>query len=1508
VSVDLGPQQHSNLGSQFAQDEELSLYDTRVVCPTTAVPDVPHHLGLHNVFDMIADCTDLFETHSDAGVHEFEVAKTKPQTHPSMVQEIPSVQLRTSDDDLLHTYTWINYISAQSRDNSTSVTLGPKLLPHAKRIASFVQDYLRPATRNGKTAISRPATCCPDPNDTAVHLLPPADLFNKLTDKASLSNKMKPSLFFTVPGLGTCPATNKLVTSLHGTVSFLCPPCQYLSRLLDFYSGQKSEAPQTTSAYILLPTDRLQSVIGRLPNAQVFKSFSQPQLKALGINNAAAYTLLFDAPSPKVVSVCSTHVGLDNPEPFVTTPLNLMCGAEISKAPCTILLDTGASGSVFINATFARNLNLTIHPANSPLSISFGNSTSTQAHFTCNITIKIGKFSSYSQALLVDNLQYPVICGDPWLQHHKFIIDYENKALLNTRSGLHLPLPLQQSFTPPADSPAPEISLITAQEFAQTILRDQALHSFILLVDSAPEIPNQATTISNLATHSEPQTFVDTVHKVIPGNTEIDIRFKSLLFEYQNLFPDTMPIGLPPERNPIPSLIQLVPGHKIPNRPLFRYSPAEQQQIKKQLSEMLERQVIVPSTSPFGAPVLFVKKKTGELRMCIDYRELNKITIRNSYPLPRIDDLLDKLQGAKIFSSLDLLSGYEQIRLPQEDSHKTAFKTPLGLYQYKVLPFGLTNCPSVFQNVMNDIFRDLHTFVLVYMDDILIFSKTSDDHIKHLRQVFQNLQDQKMYIKLKKCDFFKKELHFLGHVVSQDGVKPDPRKVQVVRDMPVPLNQSSLREFLGLTNYFKKYIPCYAQIALPLSDQLIGNISRHQTSKVLIPWSIPYQHAFDLLKEALTTAPTLALPDFSQPFEVITDASDYALGAILLQNNRPIAYESRKLSKAEINYTTTEKELLAVVHALKTWRCYLEGVPFLVKTDHHPLVHLKSQPFLSRQQARWSSFLQQFDFQWKYIKGVENPSDTLSRLKISCQLCFLHTLSAQSPTFPHTQAHALTAHRHAAIPTPTVPTPSPSTLLESIKKHMADKLWSPSYRQLQRYGFQDGLFYHQNKVVVPPSFQEQVVEMIHSSPLSGHPGTRKTIELVSRDFFWPKLRKTVRKYISTCDSCIRVKASQKHPLGLLQPLPVPDQKWWVVTMDFITSLPESQGFNSILVFTDKLSKMVHFVPTKDSCTAQDCAILFLSQVVRLHGIPKQVISDRDVRWTSIFYQTFSDLIGTKHAFSTAFHPQTDGQTERVNKTLEDFLRHFVDPHQSNWASLLPMAEFAFNNTYHESIKTTPFRLNYGIDPLTPWSYLTPLEHSSKCYVQNTCPNALKFSHEMQDALSKAKTALEAANQRHKFYADKLRTPAPSFSIGDQVLLSTTNLALKKGKSKKLFPRFIGPFTIKGQINDVTYQLHLPAQYKLHHSFHVSLLRKYEPKPGTVRPPLPVILEEGTEFEVERIVDHNTVGRGKNKQIWYHVKWLGYDSDYNTWEPANHLKNSPLIVQEYWSKVNSHQKG
>ena len=417
----------------------------------------------------------------------------------------------------------------------------------------------------------------------------------------------------------------------------------------------------------------------------------------------------------------------------------------------------------------------------------------------------------------------------------------------------------------------------------------------------------------------------------------------------------------------------------------------------------------MPSTSPYSSSILFIQKKDGTLRMCVDYRALNKLTVKNKYPLPRIDDLLDQLQGSKVFSSLDLTSGYHQIRLSPEDVLKTAFST-----QFKVLSFGLTSAPATFQAVMNDIFRPyIGKFGLVYLNDILVFSKSPEEHAEHLRLVLQHLREHELYAKRAKCAFNQPELEFMGHVVGSEGIKVDPKKTAVVRDWAVPQNLSELRSFLGLTNYFRRFVQGYAN--------LVGSLTNLLRKDAPFVWSADCQAAFDGVKLALTTAPVLVMSDYDKPFELIADACGFGIGAALLQEGRPVAFLCRKFSAAERNYGVGGQELLAVVHAMRTWRCYLEGVSadmLTVVTGHNPLTYLQTQTVLSRRQTRWSEYLQMFTYKWLYRPGKSNVADPLSRspgvvaamLPVAgpeslCRCCAVHCQgSRQQLTFRWTQA------------------------------------------------------------------------------------------------------------------------------------------------------------------------------------------------------------------------------------------------------------------------------------------------------------------------------------------------------------------------------------------------------------------------------------------------------------------------------------------------------------------------
>ena len=441
--------------------------------------------------------------------------------------------------------------------------------------------------------------------------------------------------------------------------------------------------------------------------------------------------------------------------------------------------------------------------------------------------------------------------------------------------------------------------------------------------------------------------------------------------EFADVFSERLE-GLPPDRH-LFHTIPLYSDHAPPSRPAYRLALPELEEAQKQVADLLAQGLIQPSCSPFSSPVLFVKKKDGTLRMVIDYRGLNRITIPDRYPLPRIDDLLDKLQGAVCFTSLDLLSAYHQIRLQDDDVPKTAFRVPFGHYEFKVLPFGLTNAPATFQRMMNKVFHDFiaEGFVVVYLDDVLIFSKTEEEHQEHLRRVFARLREEKLFVKLKKCSFCQPELRYLGFIVGKHGIRIDPDKVAEVTKWLPPQNINEVRQFLGLCNFSRKFIQGYSQLAAPLTNLL--------RKSVPWLWTDACQKAFEGLQWAITHAPVLAIPDPQKPYRVVCDASKHGVGAVLEQEGRPCAYMSRKFSAAEQNYHVTEQELAAVCMALTEWRCYLLGQPFEVVTDHAANTFLPSQPVLSPRQARWFELLQSYSIRWTYEPGRNNVADPLSR-------------------------------------------------------------------------------------------------------------------------------------------------------------------------------------------------------------------------------------------------------------------------------------------------------------------------------------------------------------------------------------------------------------------------------------------------------------------------------------------------------------------------------------------------
>ena len=539
--------------------------------------------------------------------------------------------------------------------------------------------------------------------------------------------------------------------------------------------------------------------------------------------------------------------------------------------------------------------------------------------------------------------KYNAILGMPWLSDINPDIDWKKKTVTITRDGLRTTI-----YGADGQEEQAHDRVLSLSQLEKILERPEEVECFLVMVEEEKKTAAES----------------------------LDEPYTRLLQEYSDVFPKELPAGLPPSRN-VDYTIELEPGTEPPSRPPYRLSQEEMAELKKQLDELLAKGFIRPSVSPYGAPVLFVKKKSGELRMCVDYRMLNKATIKNKDALPLVDELFDQLHGAKVFSSIDLHKGYHQIRIKEQDVYKTAFRTRYGHYEFRVLPFGLTNAPAVFMWMMNDVLRPLlDKCVIVFLDDILVYSRSHEEHQQHLRQVLEILRKAKLYAKMTKCEFSKSSIPFLGHVISTDGIHTEPSKIKAVEAWPVPDNVNDLRSFLGLASYYRRFIKGHSKITAPLT---------HLTKKdVPFKWTEEEQEAFETLKRALITAPVLRSPDPELPYTVTTDASDVAVGAVLSQNDgsgdRPVAFTSNTLNETRRRYSTYDKEMFAILEALRVWRPYLAGKPFTIVTDHAPLQYLQSQATLSPRQARWLDRLSEYQFTIVYKPGRLNTvADALSR-------------------------------------------------------------------------------------------------------------------------------------------------------------------------------------------------------------------------------------------------------------------------------------------------------------------------------------------------------------------------------------------------------------------------------------------------------------------------------------------------------------------------------------------------
>lgn len=964
---------------------------------------------------------------------------------------------------------------------------------------------------------------------------------------------------------------------------------------------------------------------------------------------------------------------------------------------------------------------------------------------------------------------------------------------------------------------------------------------------------------------------------------------------YEKLFKEELETGLP-EPSEWDLEIVLKDGTNPKFFPIYNLNNNELTTLREYIQEMERKGYIQKSKSSAGYPVMFVPKKNGKLRLCVDYRQLNSITEKDRTPLPLIPEMRDRLHGAKWFTALDLKGAYNLIRIKQGHEWKTAFRTKFGLYEYLVMPFGLTNAPAAFQRMITNVLREhLDIFVVCYLDDILIFSENEEDHERHVHTVLQKLQDANLLVEPEKSNFHASEVEFLGHIISHNQVRMDPKKIAAVREWKQPENLTELQSFLGFANYYRRFIKHFSKHAIPLT--------RFMKKGVKFKWDDEAERAFQTIKDVITSEPILASFDPDKEIELETDASGFALGGQIGQRDEngllhPIAFYSYKMHGPELNYPIYDQEFLAIVNCFKEFRHYLLGSNHKVKvyTDHKNISYFATTQKLSGRQLRYAEYLSEFDYTIIHVKGSENGrADAISRradfdtgkIKASEQI-FSFTPEG------HLQQKYLgyIHQRHECLPRVTLGgtyhTTCDNELLKKIEQH------NQTYEMDRVTGNPCPIPASQlepRKLQVPTELQEQLVREIHSHTLHGHQGVTKTLERVKTTYTFPRIKKVVQDVIRQCSLCAKTKARRHKPYGELQPLPVAQRPWHSITMDFITKLPLSEDpatgafYDSILVIVDRFTKFSYFVPYREATDAEEFAYVFNRNIVSVHGLPVEILTDRGPPFTSKFWQALMAQLGLNHRLTTAFRPQVDGQTERTNQILEQYLRCYINYEQNDWVEKLPMAQLSYNTATHESTKLTPAFANFGF---TPDAYHRPREGIIN-------PHAILTSDKLKNLHEELRTELEFVRNQMRKYYDPKRMKGPSFSEGDMVLLATKNVSTDR-PSKKLDYKFIGPYKVLEKISENNYRLDLKS--KKHPVFHISLLEPFENtimvNNGHDHEPQ---VEDPEEYHVEEIREMKKI----DGQTKYLVKWKDYPESETSWEPPGNLNHAQRLLKAFHAR-------
>lgn len=1107
--------------------------------------------------------------------------------------------------------------------------------------------------------------------------------------------------------------------------------------------------------------------------------------------------------------------------------------------------------------------------------------------------------------------------------------------------------------------------------------------------------------------------------------------------------------------------VPLQPDTQPISVPMYGASPAKREVIEKQVNAWFEAGVVEPSSSPWGFPVVIVYRN-GKPRLVVDYRKLNAKTIPDEFPIPRQSEIIQALSGSQVLSSFDALAGFTQLEIAETDREKTAFRCHLGLWQFKRMPFGLRNGPSIFQRIMQGALAPyLWLFTLVYIDDIVVFSKTWDEHLVHLDKVLNAITKAGITLSPPKCFIGYSSILLLGQKVSRLGLSTHAEKVAAILDLDRPRTTADLQKFLGMVVYFSQYIPFYSFIAAPLFSLLHKGVRW--------TWDVEHELAWQQAKDALAASPVLGHAIQGSPYCLYTDASDVALGASLQQVQsilvadlkgtpvydrlhkawvaqnpvpslvttlvkdveervssdkwgetfdetivhveRVIAYWSRTLRSAERNYSATEREALAAKEALVKFQPFIEGESVILITDHAALQWARVYENANRRLAAWGAVFAAYPG----LKIVHRPGrihsnvDPLSRLpripphdspvcdstvNITQEESKREIAQKAEDRKNNAPAHkaafciwwweevidkhaypvrtrrqraqeeakdepsqSISSNEEASViddqPFPnndhwTYPTgvkSSPENVEEDwnsrshllismnpqlvarfvegykedvfLKTRYVDEVPSPdTVITPSRFSKgPDGLLYFidadwKARLCVPRSHVNFVLKWMHDSPFeSAHAGYKRFITRLQEIFFWSTMLKDAAKYCSTCDVCQKIKVDHKKQVGPLRPAHIPHRPFATVSLDLITGLPPSgeQEYTAVLVVVDKLTKFAIIIPTHDTLSQDGFAKLFVERVVHVFGLPERIIADRDKRWATEFWKSIVSHFGSVMALASSHHPQTDGQTEILNATIEQMLRAYVAEDRTTWSNWLSVLAFAYNSSVHSSTTYSPNYLLLGYTPrLASAAIVKETDPASRPYLPSQ--KAEDFVHSLAEVRNAARDALVLAQEKQAKAYNKGRRPPDDIKVGDMVLVNphTLKLVEVEGTGKKLVQRTIGPFEVMEKVNPLVYRLRLPDTYPMHSIFNIHHLKKYHSSPPelgerTILPPT----RDGIatpETEIEAILGHKYSSKKTGSRRMYLVRWAGYGPADDQWMSEYDLRNAPEVKRDYLRSI------